>query len=735
MSSSCRAWLAWLILFLPTLTFAAPADGADAAPGDGAEEAELDAAIALLEDEARREALLEELRLLRAARAATAPEAPEEPSLGALLLETLSLPARTASDQVTALTRELSALPGYAITLQQFVLGEENRDLLFDVATRLALILIVALVAEWVARFLIGRPPDVAPGSRLGERALAVTMAAVREWLPIVAFGMAGYLLASFLDLRENTRLVAIAVINARLIVRFLLSAVRLLLDPNATGVRLLGRFGDEDSAYLYVWARRLVALPVYAYFAIEAGRLVGLPADVHAPLLTLIGLYLTGLLVVLVLQSRRAVADWLAGNGADHPRRPSLLRRLAGVWHLVAIFYLVAVFGVTSFGEGADAGFLVRATIVSLLVIALFRYVNGALHRLLAAGLRIPAELRVRFPTLEERVQRYEQLLRRILSGSLAVVALSIALQGWGVDVGAALTSETGAALISRFLLLLLIVGAVFLVWEGFSVVIESLLAERSPDGTPRERSARLLTLLPLLMNTVRVVLTLLLVLTVLSELGVDIGPLLAGAGVLGIAVGFGAQSLVRDVITGVFILIEETITVGDIVELGAHTGVVEKMTIRTIRLRDLHGHVHTLPYGEVTTILNYTEEFAFAMLDVGVAYRENTDEVAEVLRAVAAELAEDEAFAADLDGEFEVMGVDALADSSVTIRVRQRTLPGKQWRIKRELLRRIKLRFDEIGIEIPFPHTTLYFGADKDGSAPPARVRLAQEADAGGA
>jgi len=232
-----------------------------------------------------------------------------------------------------------------------------------------------------------------------------------------------------------------------------------------------------------------------------------------------------------------------------------------------------------------------------------------------------------------------------------------------------------------------------------------------------------------------VRIVLTLLLVLTVLSELGVDIGPLLAGAGVLGIAVGFGAQSLVRDVITGVFILIEETITVGDIVTLGGHTGVVEKMTIRTIRLRDIQGNVHTLPYGEVTTILNYTEDFAFAMLDVGVAYRENTDEVVEVLTAVAAELAEDEAFAADLDGDFEVLGVDALADSSVTIRVRQRTRPGKQWRIKRELLRRIKLRFDEVGIEIPFPHTTLYFGVDKDGSAPPAQLRLAQGTETGGA
>lgn len=732
MHASIRLWTIFLLLLaLPALASAQAT--AEPAP-EAVTVEELDATITLLEDEVRRDALLADLRRLREAQAATDAGEVEEPSLGALLVQSLSLPARTASAQVTALTRELSAVPGYAVTLQRFVLAPGNRSVLVEIATRLLIILALAFAAEWVLRWLVGRAPELSPGAALGERVLAFTMALVREGLPIIAFGMVAYVVATFLDLRETTRLVAIAAINARLLVSFVLSVVRLLLDPSGTGVRPVGRFGDEDSAYLYVWARRLVAPPVYGYFAIEAGRLVGLPSDVHAPLFTLIGLYLTGLLIVLVLQSRRPVADWLAGNGDDQPHRPTLLRRLAGIWHLVAIFYLVAVFGVTSFGEGADAGFLLRATLVSLLVIVLFRYVNDGARRLLRMALRIPEELRVRFPTLEDRAQRYEVLLRRLLTFVLTVVGASIALQGWGVDVGAALTSETGQALISRSLLLLLIVGAVFLVWEGFSVVIESLLAERDPNGEPRERSARLLTLLPLLMNTVRLILTLLLVLTVLSELGVDIAPLLAGAGVLGIAVGFGAQSLVRDVITGVFILLEETISVGDIVTLGAHTGVVEKMTIRTIRLRDVSGNVHTLPYGDVSVILNYSEEFAYALLDVGVAYRENTDEVVEVLKMIAAEFATDPEYMPDLAGEFEVMGVNELADSSVTIRVRQRTEPGKQFRVRRELLRRIKLRFDELGIEIPFPHTTLYFGADKDGSAPPAHVAMPGGTEPGG-
>jgi len=216
----------------------------------------------------------------------------------------------------------------------------------------------------------------------------------------------------------------------------------------------------------------------------------------------------------------------------------------------------------------------------------------------------------------------------------------------------------------------------------------------------------------------------------TILSELGVNIGPLLAGAGIVGIAVGFGAQTLVKDIITGAFMLFEDQFSVGDWIDAGGKTGGVESISIRTVRLRDIDGYVHTVPFGEITALTNMMRDFGYAVIDVGVAYKENTDHVLEVIREVDAQAREDEEFAERLAGDLEVMGVTELGDSAVTLRVRVKTVAGFQWGVRREYLRRIKLRFDEVGIEIPFPHMTVWFGEMKGGALPPvAHVRLDAE------
>jgi small conductance mechanosensitive channel len=222
-----------------------------------------------------------------------------------------------------------------------------------------------------------------------------------------------------------------------------------------------------------------------------------------------------------------------------------------------------------------------------------------------------------------------------------------------------------------------------------------------------------------------------------VLSELGMDIGPLLAGAGVVGLAIGFGSQKLVQDVINGVFILFEDSIAVGDVVQVGDHAGVVEALSIRSIRLRDLSGQVHTVPFSAVDTVINMTKDFSYYLLDIGVAYRENTDEVVAVVKDIVEEMREDPNFKDAILEPLDVLGVNAFADSAVVIRARIKTLPSKQWGVGREFNRRMKQRFDERGIEIPFPHTTLYFGEGKDGTAPPMRVRRVDEggADSGSA
>lgn len=216
-----------------------------------------------------------------------------------------------------------------------------------------------------------------------------------------------------------------------------------------------------------------------------------------------------------------------------------------------------------------------------------------------------------------------------------------------------------------------------------------------------------------------------------VLREIGVEIAPILAVAGLGGLAIGFGAQNLVRDVITGFFLLAEDQLRVGDIVDLSGKAGTVEALGLRTVRLRALDGTVHIIPNGSITVVSNMTKDYGYALMNIGVAYRENTDEVFEVIREVGADLKNDPTHGPNILDDIEVHGITSFADSAVIIRCRLKTRPGNQWGISREFNRRIKLRFDELNIEIPFPHLTLYAGEDKQGAAPALPVAMREVKD----
>ncbi len=260
-------------------------------------------------------------------------------------------------------------------------------------------------------------------------------------------------------------------------------------------------------------------------------------------------------------------------------------------------------------------------------------------------------------------------------------------------------------------------------------SAAVERALRAREDEEGASVRGARMRTILPLLRKVVLVTLGTLIVLMVLSEAGINIAPLIAGAGVVGLAVGFGAQKLVQDIITGIFILVEDAVSVGDVVNVAGIGGLVEDLSIRSLRLRDLDGSVHTIPFSSVSTVTNLTKTFSYFVADIGVAYREDTDEVAEVCRKIVDEMRDDERYRRSILEPLEVLGVDRFADSAVILKARIKTRPIKQWDVGREFNRRMKKRFDELGIEIPFPHVTLYFGEDKQGRAPAGRVRVAAD------
>jgi small-conductance mechanosensitive channel len=210
-----------------------------------------------------------------------------------------------------------------------------------------------------------------------------------------------------------------------------------------------------------------------------------------------------------------------------------------------------------------------------------------------------------------------------------------------------------------------------------------------------------------------------------ILNELGISIAPILATAGVAGVAIGFGAQSLIKDYFTGFFLLLEDQVREGDVVELAGKGGLVEEVTLRYVRLRDLEGHVHYIPNGEIKLVTNRTRGYATPVVDVPVAYHESTDEVLQVMREIAAAMQADPVWKARIVQDLEVIGVDRWDDSAVVLRARFKVMPPiEQWNVKREYLRRLKQAFDQRGIEIPFPHLTVYAGRLKDGSAPAFRI-----------
>jgi len=217
----------------------------------------------------------------------------------------------------------------------------------------------------------------------------------------------------------------------------------------------------------------------------------------------------------------------------------------------------------------------------------------------------------------------------------------------------------------------------------------------------------------------------------TVMGEFGIEIGPILAAAGIVGLAVGFGAQNLVQDVISGFFILLEDQVRVGDVVQIADKGGLVERMTLRLVVLRDLAGNVHYVRNGQINVVTNMTKDYGRYVFDIGVAYREDVDEVIEVIKQVDEELRNDPAFGPNILEPIEILGLDQFADSAVVIKARTKTKPIQQWSVGREFNRRLKKAFDERDIEIPFPHVTIYAGQDKQGGAAPLNLAVQREAE----
>ncbi len=681
-------------------------------------EQDIDALLATLEDPAARDKLIQQLKALKAVQAQQG-QTVEPEGLGAILLSSLSERVREASDVLVTTATAILDLPNVVTWIATELTQPAVRSRWLDVLVKIGITLLAALAVEWLALRLLARPRNLLDARIVGRYWLRWPLAVARlllELLPIVAFVVVAYGVLSTMKPSQVTRLVALTIINANVIARVVTAVARVVFSPKATGLRLLS-VTDETANYAVIWVRRLTAVSVYGYFMAEVGLLLGLPSGVYALILRAIGLLVVAMLVILVLQNRSAVTGWLKGVAESGPWT-NVRQRVADVWHFLAIGYVFAVYVVWALDITGGFEFLLRATILTIIVVAVVRLITSTLRHLIDRGFALSAELKSRFPGLETRANRYLPFLQTLLRGVIYFFAVLLLLETWGLHAFAWLTSDFGRRVFGS----LVTIGVILLVALALSEIanelVERYLRRRQGEWHDAARSARVRTLLPLLRNAFRIVLFVMVALIVLSELGINIAPLLAGAGVVGLAVGFGAQTLVKDVITGFFILIEDTIAIGDVVDLGGHDGVVEGMTIRSIRLRDFSGTVHTVPFSSVATVKNLTKDFSYAVFDVGVSYNEDVDRVVTVLREIGAELQADDAYRRLILEPIEVVGIERFEESAIVIRARIKTRPTKQWEVGREFNKRLKRAFDEKGIEIPYPQRTIHHRWDQ---APP--------------
>jgi small-conductance mechanosensitive channel len=344
-------------------------------------------------------------------------------------------------------------------------------------------------------------------------------------------------------------------------------------------------------------------------------------------------------------------------------------------------------------------------ATIAVLLIARLISIVaSGTLDRLF----HISPDFVRQYPGLEARANRYLPALHSLAAALIAVIAAMALLEVWGLDVVAWFDAgRVGGRLLSALLTIAVAIAVAFLVWEAGDVAIERHLARLTREGR-YARKARLRTFLPMLRTTLLSVIVTVVALTALSELGVNIAPLLAGAGIIGIAVGFGSQKLVQDVITGLFLLLENAVQVGDIVTVSGLTGTVENLSIRTIRLRAGDGSVHIIPFSSVTSVTNTNRGIGNASISVNVAYKEDTDRVGEILKEIAVQMRKEPEFQSLIRSDLDLWGVDKVDASMATIVGQIECTDAGRWPVQREFYRRMKRRFQELEIDIARPSQT---------------------------
>ncbi len=512
--------------------------------------------------------------------------------------------------------------------------------------------------------------------------------------------------------------------VNAFIATEVVKAIVRGVFATRFPGLRMF-EMADDVALYWNRWFTWVIGLVGYGILAVVPMIQVMFTPAVGALISLVIMVVVYVYAVRVIWRNRQVLRDRLQHHAsrATSSLFGMLIRVLSRSWHVLALAYFTVLLVASQVAPERALPFMIEATVQTMVAVGVAVFLSAFLTALLSRRIHLNEEWRARLPLLEARLNSYVPALLHGARLVILVVAALVVLDAWRVfNLAAWLASEAGRGTVSMILRVAIVLGLAAGAWVVLASVIEHRIsALPGADGA----SARERTLLSLFRNAALIVILTLTILVVLSQIGINIGPLIAGAGVVGLAIGLGSQKLLQDIITGVFIQIENGMNQNDVVEVAGISGTVEKITVRSVGLRGLDGCLHIVPFSSIDRVSNYMRDFSYHLGHYTISYRESIEDAMHHLEAAFKEMMEDEVLAPEVLEDITIPGVTSLDDRGVTIRVLIKTTPGMQWAVQRGYNRLVKKHFNAAGIELAYPHTVLYFGQDKSGYAPPARVR----------
>ncbi|MDJ0784544.1 MAG: mechanosensitive ion channel [Desulfosarcinaceae bacterium] len=714
-----------------------PALAADAVPSTSAE-----AIVAELSDEQVRRMLIEELRTS----ADTAGSSASAEDKGALVgvIEGVKNGVAAFHDRLAYLrsggATDYEDVPGLFVYLGKGAKATHPAQTILSVVAVFAAAFGVELLFFWyTAAFRHRLLSDPITGWRTQVGKL-LTRAGI-DGVAVLIF-IAATLLIFFLFTERNTaqRVLVATYLAAVVVVRIVYILLRLILAPKAATLRFLP-LSDATALYLHRWILAITMVSSFGMLTCGIMRLAGSNEAEHIKALFMLGVLLSAMLVAMILQKRRAVSAHL-GRDADDG---CLQARFAAHWHHFAIGGVLLLLFASTFEMimGHYGGYWAFKTLVMVPLYFLFdwilRQILNTLFGFVAptardadatpspsetspgeddsalseseADAETAAETADKPPAFQPiEFDRMRDIIQSGLRVALAALFIVWILRIWGIEF------TIGGAVARATFNILIVVLLCFVGWEFLNAAIQRRLKDEMPDDEEEQEEggaggSRIGTLLLLLRKFMLVVILVLATMIILSAIGVNIGPLIAGAGVLGLAIGFGAQTLVKDIISGVFFLVDDAFRVGDYIEVGGSKGMVEQISLRSLKLRHPRGMVNTIPFGDIATVTNFSRDYIVTKLDFRVRYDTDVEKVRKIIKKkVYKVILKNPDLGPKLLDKIKSQGVREMDDSAMIMRIKYKTIPGEQFAIRKEVYRLLQEAFKEAGIEFAHKNVTVY-------------------------